>query len=608
MKKKIVGISVILILLIIVLIFYFEKTKDNNKKNSLDANNISNVTDIDTNIETNSIKDVDFSKLSSYDIKLVDTLKITSGGVYNLTGKLENGQIYIDTKDSVKLILDNVDITSKNGPAIMVENADQVYIELKSNSVNYLQDTPDYDVDLDGEPNATIFSKDDLVLAGDGKLVIDANYKDGIVSKDNLKILDGEYEIDALDDAIRGKDSLVINNGNFLLNASGDGLKATNNNDSNLGYILIEDGNFEIVSNNDGISTESDLVINNGVFKIETGGGSVNSSTESSNWGHFGNPFNETTSQNTNNLESAKGLKAGKSIVIKNGEFTIDSADDAIHSNEYVGIADGEFIINSGDDGIHADSELIIDSGKIDIQKSYEGIEAESISINGGDISIISTDDGLNAAGGNDSSSIDGRMGMNQFAGNGNSQINLNGGNIFVESKGDGIDANGSIYLTGGTVIVNGPVDSGNGALDYDREFKITGGVLIASGSSGMAQGVSNTSTQTTININFSKTIDSFELVSIFEDDSEILTYESSKQYQNLIISTPNLKSNTNYTIYTGGSSSRDNNNGLYEIGGYKKGSEYTNFDTTDIITNVGNSLGMNNGMKPGMHGPVNRR
>lgn len=601
MKGKKLIIFIIVLLFILLSMYYFNKHKN-------ESDNINKVLDIDTITDSNNIADIDYSNLKKFDIELTETLTIKTGGVYTLTGTISDGQIYIDTNDSVKLILNNVDITNKKGPAIMIENAKQVYIELTNDSVNYLTDGDNYTVNLDEEPNATIFSKDDLVLAGSGNLVISANYQDGIVSKDNLKIIDGSYEISAVDDAIRGKDSLVIINGSFDIESLGDGLKSTNDSDEKLGYILIENGEFNIVATNDGIQATTDLVINNGNFNIKTGGGSVNSSLENANWGKWGEPFKNKDLVKNDDGNSAKGLKATNNIVISNGEFIIDSSDDSIHSNGYVGISNGNFNINSGDDGIHADNELIIDNGTISIQKSYEGLEADSITINDGTIDIISSDDGINAAGGNDASSINNRPGMNNFESNGNSEIQINGGNIFIDASGDGIDANGSIYMNDGLVIVNGPTDNGNGAIDYDSEFKIIGGTFIASGSSGMAQGFSNSSTQNSIMINFSKNINADELISIFDsNDKEVITYRANKRYQNLVISTPNLKINETYTIYTGGTSTSEEFNGLYSNGGYKDGSKYTTFITSNIITNVGSNGGFNQGMNMGPNGPGRR-
>ena len=598
-KYLIIGV----LLLIIIFVFLIIK-----KQNKIEDDKVKNVSDISVIEENKKIEDVDFSNYEIINVELNDSYEINKGGVYNLSGEIQNGQIYIDTKDNVKLVLNNVRITNNNGPAIMVENADLVYIELKENSINYLTDGTNYTLDENEEPNATIFSKDNLVIDGLGKLIIKANYKDAIASKDNLKIVDGIFEIESKDDAIRGKDSLVIEDGEFNIVAGGDAIKTTNDTDEFLGYIIIKNGNYNLISENDGIQAETDILIENGTFDIETGGGSENSSSNNDNWGMWRNSHQQMYT-NTD-TESAKAIKATNNIIIEKGEFNIDSSDDSIHSNEHVGIKLGTIKINSGDDGIHADNEVIIDGGSIIIEKSYEGIEAENITINNGEIKIIASDDGMNAAGGNDLSSMNGRPGMNNFEGNGNAKIEINNGHIYIDASGDGIDANGSIYMTGGTVIVNGPTNSGNGSLDYDKEFKITGGTFIASGSSGMAQGTSNSSTQNTVMINFSTTIKSGEIISIFDiNNNEILTYEASKNYNNIVISLPNLEKGKTYILYTSVNTTKENINGLYENGGYTSGDEYTSFTMDNILTKLGNAGGINpGGMNPGMQQPPGRR
>ena len=604
-RKKIIIISLVLIILIALCILFISKNNDN-----LDSDNGS----INIVAKENNIEDVSFEGMETVSINLSSTLKINEGGIYNLTGTISDGNIYIDTKDNVKLILNGVTINSSDGPAIYIENANVVYIELASGTVNYLTDSETYS---DSNINGTLFSKDDLIIGGDGKLVIDANYEDGIVSKDNLKIISGEFEIESVDDGIRGKDSVVIMNGNFKINASGDAIKSTNDTDSNLGYILINDGTYDLETKLDGIQAETDLVINNGTFNIKTSG---------------------------NDTDSSKGLKIGSNLIINDGNFEIDSYDDSIHSNNYINIKNGSFSLSSDDDAIHADNKIVIDNGNIDVLKSYEGIEASEIIINDGDINIVASDDGINAASkssSNDNNDFSKNMpddmkdlnnkpenmenfdpkngnrpdeNMENFdPQNGNkpddnnikpnfedidmnnnsniATITINGGNIYVSARGDGVDANGSIYMNGGKLIINGPTDNGNGALDYDKEFKITGGILVASGSSGMALNTSNSSTQNSIMINFTESINESELISIFDsNDNEIFTYSSSKKYQNIVISTPDLKKGETYTIYEGGSTNSIENNDLYETGLYTGGSKYEEFTIGNTVNSIGNT------------------
>ena len=455
------------------------------------------------------------------------------------------------------------------------KNANIVVISTSSDSVNTLSDGTDYSSSYDSDVEGAIYSKDDLVLEGDGSLVINGNKGDGIVSRDNIKINSGTYRITSCDDGIRGVDSIYIVSANMEINALGDGIKSTNENDSSLGYVKIVNGTFNIVAGNDGIQAESKLLIDNGTFNITTGGGASNSSDKSNSrdWG------NESISS-----DSAKGIKAGYNIVISNGSFDFNTLDDAIHSNNYILISGGSYSILSLDDGVHADNDLVIDGGNINISKSYEGLEANNITINGGDISITSSDDGINAAGGSDGSSSnrgDGSPNMNYSS---NAMITINNGNILINASGDGIDSNGSIYVNGGTIYVNGPEDDGNGALDYDGDFVITRGEIIAISSSGMAQSIGNNSTQYGMLVYLSNTYNSGSVMSIRDSNGEeIISYSSIKSFSSIVFSSDKLIKNNTYNIYI--------NDSLY-----------TSVTINGINTVSGRQMGMGNG------GPMNRR
>ena len=192
-----------------------------------------------------------------------------------------------------------------------------------------------------------------------------------------------------------------------------------------------------------------------------------------------------------------KGIKAAASILISGGTITIDSADDAIHSDASITINGGAFALASGDDAIHAEETLTVTAGTINISESYEGLEALNIEIQGGDITLTASDDGLNAAGGVDSSgTTGGRDGM--FGGRGgmssssNGSIVISGGNLYIKASGDGIDANGTLLISGGYTVVVGPTQGDTATLDYDVSATITGGTFIGTGASGMAQTFSN--------------------------------------------------------------------------------------------------------------------
>ena len=263
----------------------------------------------------------------------------------------------------------------------------------------------------------------------------------------------------------------------------------------------------------------------------------------------------ETTTSTAENTVSQKGIKSGVSILIKNGTFTMDCYDDAIHCNDTIEIRGGTFDIKTGDDGIHADSKLNMKDGTINISYCYEGMEAEQILMSGGNVTITSFDDGINAAGGNDQTNVTDTNSIqrqDKFTQSGNGLIQITGGTLMISSEGDGIDANGSIEVSGGKIVVEGSVNGGNGAIDYDKEAKITGGTVIAIGMSNMAQNFGSESTQGSILVDLQEINQKGEVVLQDKSGKEIIAYTPTKQYQSVLISSPEIKKGENYQLSTG--------------------------------------------------------
>lgn len=307
--------------------------------------------------------------------------------------------------------------------------------------------------------------------------------------------------------------------------------------------------------------------------------------------GPWGGSETTTTTEVEEESTSTKGIKSSSDITISGGTFNIDSADDAIHSNDTITIDGGDITIASGDDGIHSDTTLTINDGKVNIIKSYEGIESAVINIAGGQIHVIASDDGINVAGGNDGSAVNGRPGQNNFSASGDYNLNIKGGYLVVDATGDGLDANGSIYMTGGTVIVNGPTDNGNGALDYDVIFEISGGFLVSAGSSAMAQGTSDSSTQYSIIMNYPQVQSAGTLVHLEDSEGNIIaTFAPSKDYQSVVITSPDLKSDGTYTLYSGGTSTGTETDGLYSDEEYQEGTEVVSFTISSSVTGLNES------------------
>jgi hypothetical protein len=493
------------------------------------------------------------------------TVTIASAGTYSISGTLNDGQVIVDTDDEevVRLILNGITMSSTTNAPIYIANADETVIVLADGTENYLTD------DANNEEDAALLSRDDLVICGDGALTVSGNANDAIRSNDGLVIESGTITVTSVDDGIRGKDYLVIKDGDITVNSVGDGLKSDNDEDENKGNISIEDVTIDVTSTQgDAITAQNDLLISDGTFTLTSGGGSDAWLDESI---------------------STKGLKAGVSIVLDGGTFTISSFDDAIHSNDVIVINNGTFDISSGDDGIHADTSLEINGGTFNISKSFEGMESAVITINDGYIQITSSDDGINSVESNVDSSTNGgtepggvnpsRKGRGGFTPSESCYLYINGGFIVIDSYGDGIDSNGYIEMSDGVLIINGPTVNNNAAIDYGGgSFKLTGGTLVAVGSSGMAQAPSTSSTQYSANLRFSSTQSANTLVNIQAASGEdVLTFRPIKTYQSLVFSSPELAAGK-YNVYVGGSSTGTPNNGLYEDGTYSGGTYYGSF------------------------------
>lgn len=459
-----------------------------------------------------------------------NTITISCSGTYILSGNLTDGQIAVDASDTdkIQLVLNGVDITCKTSAALYIKQADKVFITLAEGTSNSLANTDAFSAVDDNNIDAVIFSKEDITLNGKGNLNINSAYGHGIVSKDDLVLTGGVYNITAESHALSGKNSIRIADGSFNLTANTDGLHAENADDASLGFIYIYDGDFEINSESDAMDAAYDLQIDGGTFNI-----------------------------------------------------------------------------SCADDGIHSECGTFINSGEIRITKSYEGIEGETVTINGGKIYITSSDDGINAAGsGTDSTAepqdlnnsppdMNGSADMpemnnskeipefdkkdnmpdmnnnsdnasefeeaeqkspdlnNSFDADENCFIKINGGYICIDAEGDGIDSNGNLYVNGGETYVYGPVNDGNGALDYAGSAQITGGIIVAAGPSGMAQNFGSDSTQCSMLVNTSeRTTDKITLKD--SSGNEIISVSPSKEYNSVLISCPGIQQGQTYSLETG--------------------------------------------------------
>ena len=371
---------------------------------------------------------------SSTDIELGDEdMYITNAGTYTLSGELK-GSVIVDVseKKTVNLVLDNVTIDSGDFAAIYIVEAEEVVITLADGSVNTLSDSGDAYTLIDtNDVDALIYSKADLTFEGSGTLVLNANYKHGIVSKDDLILKGGTYEITATNHAIDGKDCVEIYDGSYILYSGTDAIASDNEEDADRGYVLIHNGNFKINSASDGIYAFNYLTIEDGEFELTTTG---------------------------------KAVKSDGEITLKGGTYTIDSADDGIHTNGSITIEDGNYTIASDDDAIHADYMLTINGGTFSID-AHEGLEATVVTVNGGDFNINASDDANNAG-----AKVDGVTPL----------IEINDGSLTInmgQGDTDAIDSNGNIVINGGTINI-----TAQSGFDFDGTGELNGGTVTVNG------------------------------------------------------------------------------------------------------------------------------
>lgn len=363
-------------------------------------------------------------------------LTITAEGTYVITGNLTDGQIVVAAADTdkIQIVLNGATINCTDHAPIYVKSANKVFVTLNKDTVNTLTDSAVYVQTDENTVDGVIFSKADLTINGEGTLNITTNYNHGIVSKDDLVITGGTYNINSANDALSGKNSVKIKDGNITINSS-----------------------------------------------------------------------------------------AGKGITSKNADDT---------TKGYVYIC----------------------GGTIKITKSYEGIEGTAIVVEGGTIDLTSSDDGFNGASASAAETdTGGKGGGAAMENDANVYVSISGGTIHINASGDGLDSNGSLYISGGTINVSGPTDSGNGALDYNGTADISGGTVVVAGSTGMAQSFSESSTQASLLYNLTSSCAAGTEIKLTDASGKtVVSFTPDKTYQSVVVSSPELVQGSTYTLTCG--------------------------------------------------------
>lgn len=444
-------------------------------------------------------------------------ITITKAGNYRLSGTY-SGQVKVEAADSdmVRLILDNATITNSTGAAINVVEADEVVIYTASGSTNTVSDGSSYSDTASGSPDAAIYSKSDLTLAGEGTLKVEGNYEEGIHTTDGLVIASGTLEVTAANTGIKGKDYVDILDGTITVTATKDGIKATNDTDGNRGWVRLSGGTVNISAGDDGFKAERVLEISGGTLNI---------------------------------TESNEGIEA-----------------------QYINILDGTVNVTSSDDGINASYSTSSSSSTESTsssttqtsqtaqsnqtaQNTQSGQSAQGNAAQGGQ-------GGQPPAGGQAPS---GNMGQPPAGGGGgmgggggtfevvDATINIAGGTVTVNANGDGIDSNGTATLSGGTLVVNGPFTGGNTSLDTNGDLLLNGTTVVAGNSGDMFEAPASSSTSGYVKLTNLSNVSSGTTIQVADSSGKVVAnYKVTNSNTALIlVSSANITKGQSYTVYT---------------------------------------------------------
>lgn len=465
------------------------------------------------------------------------TVTISRAGTYLVSGTLSDGQLLVSaaSDDLVHLVLDGADITNTSGASLYASQCDKLVTTLADGTSNTLTDGGTsfaYNDPGNEEPNAALFSKDNLTLNGTGSLAVNASFNNGIGTKDDLVIVSGSLTVSAANHGVKGNDSVRVVGGELNVTAGADAIQTDNAEDTAKGWVLIEGGTLNLISAGDGIQADTALTITGGTFSIASGSSARGTGAAS---------------------DSYKGLKSKGDILISGGSFDVRSYDDSVHANGSIAMLGGTFTLASADDGVHADANLTISGGEITVTQSYEGLEAANIFLEGGTVSVTAQDDGVNAAGGNGGSGGGGggMFGRDNFSASGNYSINISGGSLYVLSASDGLDSNGAINMSGGTVVAltRATGDGGTGTVDANGEMTVTGGTLIYGGGATM-NNLAGSSTQSYVY--FTAPLSAGSEVSLRQNGQTLAAFTPNISCAVVAFSKPNMQTGQAYDLYVG--------------------------------------------------------
>lgn len=439
-------------------------------------------------------------------------ITITKAGNYKLTGTYE-GQIKVEAADSdmVRLILNNATITNSTGAAINVVEADEVVIYTASGTTNTVSDGSSYSDTASGSPDAAIYSKSDLTLAGEGTLKVEGKYEEGIHTTDGLVIASGTLEVTAANTGIKGKDYVDILDGTVTVTASQDGIKATNDTDGNRGWVRLSGGTVNISAGDDGFKAERVLEISGGTLNI---------------------------------TQSNEGIEA-QYINILDGTVNVTSSDDGINASYSTTSTSTASASTSTTQTTQGNQNNQAAQGNQSAPQAPSGGSGQAPSGSMGQPPA-----GGGAGGGGAAGGMGGGGGTFEVV---DATINITGGTVTVNANGDGIDSNGTATLSGGTLVVNGPFTGGNASLDTNGDLLLNGATVAAGNSGDMFEAPSTSSTSGYVKISNVSNLSAGTTVQVADSSGNVVANckVTNSNTALILVSSSKITKGESYTVYT---------------------------------------------------------
>ena len=516
----------------------------------------------DLSWDTSSETAIDLSNPTATDGVTVEdgTLTITKAGTYKLSGEYQ-GQIKVETADSdaVRLVLDNANITNSSGAALNVVDADEVILYSASGTTNTISDGADYTATGEDDPDAVVYSKADLTIAGEGTLKVNGNHEDGIHTSDGLVIASGTLEVNAANTGIKGKDYVDILGGTINVTAQQDGIKSTNDTDEGKGWTRLSNGTVTVNAGDDGFKASRVVEISGGSLTVEQSDEGI----EAQYINVSGGDVNVTSADDGMNAS----LKTSNSESTDSSENTSDAANQQQNNQQQGSLPGGQQsgTSNQQQQGMGQPPAMSGTSQDGTSQNGASGTAQQQNNTQNQGNQNMGQPPAMPGGNAQDGKSQNGTTGTGQppqggMPGGGggtfevvDAAINVSGGNITVNAEGDGIDSNGVTTLSGGTLIVNGPSQGGNAALDTNGDLLLNGATVLSGSTADMFEAPSTNSTSGYLKLTNSSGFEQGSTVQVADSSGKVVAnYKVTKSnVQLVLVSSSSIVKGQSYTAYT---------------------------------------------------------